>query len=261
VEALFGIHVGLLTEGVTESSNQIVGTGFANWPRTQGVGRLEDPEGDRAELFLYTKNEQSSLTMPQSDLGSGIFRGRYGSIAGTFESGMPVFWQPVRRWDRFSEYSDNAELSYFSIKTQITDAFIKRVWWEEGPATPRTNVRVMIRLNEGIDWNASAENVLWLSRDGDSNDLGSVGVAPWAQQVSTKEGSPLRFLGACEDPLGDNLIRLQADKVELRLFVVYEEGAFVWNDPSAVGWKGTPIVEQVGIEYLQNNRTHRNLEK
>jgi hypothetical protein len=265
-EVLFGVYVGILTDSVSESTNQIVGTGFENWPRRMGVGRLEDPEGDRAELFLYTRNDRNALTMPQSDVGSGIFRGRYGSQAGTFESGMPVFWHPVRTWDRFSEYNDDPELSFFSIKTQITDAFIKRVWWEEGSIPERTNVRVLIRLNEGVDWNATADNVLWLSRDGDSagGSLGRPGDtsnAPWAQQAAGKKGSALGFLGACEDPNGDNLIRLQADRIECRIFVIYEQGAFVWNDASVSGWKGTPKLESFNIEYQQNNRTYRNSEK
>ena len=59
-----------------------------------------------------------------------------------------------------------------------------------------------------------------------------------------------------EDPTGDNLINRQANKVELRIFVIYEQNAYSWNDPSETGWKTTPKVRSVSIEYVDQNRVH-----
>lgn len=256
MEPMFGITVGVLTESATESGNQIVGEGLDRFPRT-GVVRLEDPREDRAELRLYTSNESSALSMPIGDTGAGLFIGRYGTVAQTFEAGMPIFWQPVRFWDRFAEYSDNPELSFWSISTELTDAYIKRIYWEEGQFPPNVNVRVVARLNETAPWNAQSQNVIFLSRDGDSS-----GTSISSRYDSRlKKQNPLSFLRAMEDPQGDNLVNLQADKVECRIFVIFEEGAFNWTDMSAVGWKQSPRLDSFGIEYVQQNRVRRHIDK
>ena len=64
-----------------------------------------------------------------------------------------------------------------------------------------------------------------------------------------------------EDPRGDNEIRLQADKVEVRFYVIYEDGAFKWDDMSASGWKHSPKLEMLGIEYVQQNRVRRHIDR
>jgi hypothetical protein len=254
VEAFFGIYVGMLTESVQNSSNQIVGAGLDRFP-LMGCVRLEDANGDQAEIRLYTENAGGGvLRMPVNDAGGGLFVARYGTTARSFDAGTPVFWHPVRNWDRFAEYSDDPELSFFALSTELTDAFLKRIYWKEVITAPNLNIRVYARLNEALDWNANAQRMLFLSRDGDSSG-GTSGL-----RVDPKQ-SPLKYLRAMEDPNGDNLLNIQADRIELRVFVLYENGAYIWNDPTKIGWKSTPILQSLGLEYVNQNRVRRHIDE
>ena len=42
---------------------------------------------------------------------------------------------------------------------------------------------------------------------------------------------------------------------------IYDTGAYVWNDPSAFGWKSTAVVRSVSIEYLQQNRVRMHIDR
>jgi hypothetical protein len=249
----FGIYVAILNGGLSESSNVIPAEGLRRFP-TKGVVRIENPEADTAELLLYHYNDGSSLKMPISDIGGGLFRARYGTVAAPADGGSAVFWQPVRTWDRFAEFSDDPELSYFYLSAQLTDAFVKRIYWDEGTVPQRVNVRTLARLNEVADWNARADRILYLSTDGSTIPQGK-------NQRYTKNENPLKFLRLMETPQADNLIELQAEKVECRLFVIYEQGAYQWNEPAELGWKFSPKINAFHIEYMTQNRTRRHIDR
>jgi hypothetical protein len=259
VEPLFGILVGLLSEGVSESANALAGVGFDRFPR-MGVVRLEDPEAQEVELRLYTSNVEEGLLMPISDVGGGIFVARYGTTARSFDSNTPVFWQPVRTWDRFAEFSDDAELSYWTFTTQLTDAFIKRVYWKEGQLSNNVNIRCYARLNEGIEWNAPSQSVVYLSKDAEQEG-DTTGEMTDLDARRRMAGNPLGLLYGMENPRADNMLEIQADKIEVRFFTVYNTGAFIWEDPSVIGWKFTPKIDAFAIEYVQQNRTRRHVDR
>jgi hypothetical protein len=256
-EVMFGMPVAVLTESSPDNGYRLSGLGFEKFP-PMGVVRLEDPETGEVELRLYTQNDGTELSMPKNDAGSGVFVGRYGTTARSWEAGTPVFWQPVRHWDRYSEYSDDPELSFWALSTELTDAFVKRVYWSEGQKEDNIDIRVLVRFNEGIGWNASSQNLILQTDDPDAGGLSDLDL----RRVSGDNA--LKFLYGFEDPDGDNLIGargLQANKIEVRVFMVYEEGAYRWDDASAIGWKSTPKIESFGIEYVQQNRTRRHVER
>jgi hypothetical protein len=258
VEPMFGIVVGMLSEGASDTSNALIGIGFDRFPR-MGVVRLEDPEAEQVELRLYTTNVDEGLMMPINDLGGGIFNGRYGTVTRSFDTNTPVFWHPVRAWDRYAEFSDNPELSYWSFTTQLTDAFIKRIYWKEGQLADNVNVRVYCRLNEGVDWNAPGGSLIYLSRDAGQGESSAMDAD--LDMRRKRAGNPLAFLYGMDNPRADNMIEVQADKVEVRFFTIYNPGAFNWDDPSVIGWKFTPRLEAFAIEYVQQNRTRRHVDR
>ncbi|MFQ5845826.1 MAG: hypothetical protein ACE5JG_12655, partial [Planctomycetota bacterium] len=241
IESLPGIYVGILSESVQESSAKLTGTGFDRFPRI-GCVRLEDGEAEQAELRIYTTNDGTSLQMPVLPNGGGLFVGRYGTTARGFESGTPVFWHPIRAWDRFAEFSDDAELSFWAFSAQIRDAYLKRIYWDE-QIKERTNLRIVVRLNEAVPWDARVQRVIHLSPDGATEDY----TRQQVRDIPATENK-LKFLYTMEDKRGDNFLGLQADRVEIRAFVIFENGAFDWNDPTAIGWKTTPILEGLNLE-------------
>jgi hypothetical protein len=256
VEPLFGIYVGLLTSAVNAQTNVMEVKGIDTFPPI-GCVRLEDPEAGDAELRIYTRNKVTSLQMPIAEgVGSGLFLGRYGSIARAFGTGSPVFWQPVRTWDRHSEFADNPEIGFFGLSHRFTDAYVKRVWWKQGQMPEHTMVRLVVRVNESVPWNAKADDVLFLSRAGARTG----DTVPQKFQTRMSEaGNSAKFLRAMEQPAADNLLGIdkgvQADIIEIRIFTIYKKGAWQWTVPSANGWKQSPIIQGVGIEYVQQNST------
>ena len=103
--------------------------------------------------------------MPRNDVGGGIFTGRYGTNALSFEAGTPVFFHPVRVWDRYADSSNDPQLSYWSFSTQLSEALIKRIYWEEGQRPKNVQFRVSARVDEAAPWEATMRNQIWLSRD------------------------------------------------------------------------------------------------
>jgi hypothetical protein len=264
VEVLFGSRVAILTSGVTAASNILMGRGFQRFP-PMGVVRLESAEADQADLRLYTINKMTQVEMPVNDLGGGIFTGRYGTNALSFEGGTPVFFHPVRVWDRYADSSNDPQLSYWSFSTQLSEALIKRIYWDEGQRPRNVQFRVFARVDEAAPWEATTRNILWLSRDTQAEGRDR----PDGEERSLRPGDrrtqetddPRRFLYAMERKQGDNLLNLQANKIEVRVFVVYRTGAYQWNDPSVDGWKASPIMERFAIEYLQQNVVRRHVDR
>jgi hypothetical protein len=255
-EPMFGIYVAILNSAVDNQTNTIPAKGLGKFPPT-GVVRLEDTEGEDAELRLYTTNVVTELRMPIAEgVGSGLFLGRYGSVSRPFQSGTPVFFHPVRTWDRFSDFVDNPEIACFSFSYKFKDAFIKRVLWKEGQMPAYTNTRVVVRLDDSVGWNAKADDVLFLSRDGGRSEDS---VPEKFKRRLKDAGSALKFLRAMEQPKAANLLGIntgvQADTVEARIYCIYEKGAFQWTNPRINAWKQSPIVQLFAIEYVQQNRT------
>ncbi|MHC4492978.1 MAG: hypothetical protein ACYTDU_15290, partial [Planctomycetota bacterium] len=222
-------------------------------------------EADQADLRLYTINKMTQVEMPVNDLGGGIFTGRYGTNALSFEGGTPVFFHPVRVWDRYADSSNDPQLSYWSFSTQLSEALIKRIYWDEGQRPRNVQFRVFARVDEAAPWEATTRNILWLSRDTQAEGRDR----PDGEERSLRPGDrrtqetddPRRFLYAMERKQGDNLLNLQANKIEVRVFVVYRTGAYQWNDPSVDGWKASPIMERFAIEYLQQNVVRRHVDR
>ena len=58
-----------------------------------------------------------------------------------------------------------------------------------------------------------------------------------------------------------NIPIFQAEKIEARLFVIYESGAYQWNNPTALGWKFSPKINAFHLEYMTQNRTRRHIDR
>jgi len=259
VEVMFNVIVGVLTESLSDSGNQIFCLGVDSFPRA-GVVRIESPATDQADLRLYTQIQLGALTMPIGNFGAGIFTGRYGTTSLTHESGTPVFYQPIRVWDRFAEFSDDPEMAYFGFSTELRDAFIKRVYWEKGQAVPHQTERVVIRLDEGVEWSARAERQLWIDSQG-MTAPGSGTASNTDRARLERSGNPREFLFVTGNGRDDNLINTEASRIQARIYVVFQPGAYLWDDPSAIGWKGRFPIQRFAIEYVQQNRTLLNVDE
>jgi hypothetical protein len=154
--------------------------------------------------------------------GAGMFRGRFGTTPAAHEAGTPVILFPFRFWDRWADMADAPELHYFGISLSQPNAFWRSVFWDVEEADAAGPVlRVLQRSDPSVPWDADPAETPGLT----------------VMQDGLKDGEGL-------------LIGEQSDRIEWRVYVRFEPGAF---DPVAGlshGWKMTPRLKFFGAEYL-----------
>jgi len=152
--------------------------------------------------------------------GAGLFRGRFGTTAAAHSSGAPVILFPFRYWDRWQPRADAPELAYFTLSVDQPSA-----WWEsffyDKEDTESARLGVLARFDPEAPWDADPEDDprLRLEWRGDA------------------EGKTI--------PIGK-----QSDRVDWRVFVRYDPGAFDPKTGMAHGWRQTPLLKRLGAFYF-----------
>ena len=245
----------------TDDENHAQGSGvtFLNTLRVSvlagGIGEndaaipLADAEGfpERGtvlidgELIHYTRVRGAVLEMPSASetpgamdaRGGGVFRGRYGTQPTAHAGGTPVILMPFRYWDRWAERADVPEMHYLGLSVVQPNAFWRAAFWDqEPPAAPGPRLGVLQRTDPDLPWDADPE---------------------------TSEEIEVYWDGVQE---GDGIaIGEQADRIDWRVFVRYERGSFDPLDGLAHGWKATPRLRFLGVEYLGPGAVLRRVER
>ncbi|MEM9378840.1 MAG: hypothetical protein AAGB93_02745 [Planctomycetota bacterium] len=192
------------------------------------------------ELVHYTRVFGGALVMPRSSnepgmrdgLGPGVFRGRFGTVPGSFPPGTPVVLFPARYWDRYAPRFDGPELSYFQLHVDQPGGWWRGVTWDSQQASlGGAEILVMQRVGD-VPWDADPEDEprLTLLEDG------------------TVDGDIV--------PIG-----LQGDRIEWRVFSRYAAGAFDPEFGLQHGWKQTPRFVRLGVTYTAPGRVIRSMER
>ncbi len=200
---------------------------------------------DGAELIGYTERDGNQISMPlgridpttERDAGTddarisgGIFRGRFGTTAEGYAVDDVVIAMPFRHYDRYSERSDDPENSYVQLSWTKPGAVWKRITWGE---VPRNFVEViaLVRFRGGPAW--------------DSADVIRVG-----QDMIPAEDRR-KYLYEISDPTAENLINVEADRIEVRLQVRFAQGAYDrFAEVAPDNWKQSPWIQDVTVEYV-----------
>lgn len=189
------------------------------------------------ELVHYTARRAGALTMPRRSVepgardskGSGLFRGRFGTVASGHGPGAPVVLFPFRYWDRFAPRADVPELHYFGLALREPDAFVLRVWFEkEEPAFGGATLRVLQRTDSAVPWDA---------------EPGSV--------------AGLVLLSDATARSGGRTIAVQTSRAQWRVFSEYNQGAFDPEAGMSHGWKEAPQLPSLGVEFVAPGRILR----
>ncbi len=203
--------------------------------------------GDSLELIGYTERGANTLSGPlgridptterapgdaDARVGGGLFRGRFGTGDGVrgYSSGEVVVAMPFRHYDRYAEYSDDAELSYTQLTWTKPGAVWKRITWDEDP---RQNVEIiaLVRFAGGPPW--------------DSADVILVG------QGAMPSTDRRKHLYEIADPKAENLLNVESDRCEVRLLIRFVTGAYDrFADVAPDNWKETPRIQKVVVEYV-----------
>jgi hypothetical protein len=248
-----GVTMAVLASGVSSTSYEIELSRLDEFPRSGGACvKIGD------EIIGYTHARGTSLTMPRetgffddaggNDFGTdseggGIFRGRYGTVASSHESGEIVYFLPTRFPDRYRERSQNPETSAVVFSRKIDGAIFKRVSWDERLAE-YTDVKVLVRFDNSPPW--------------DSENIYSVKEGrPVSGRLEDFATNPKSFLFQIDDPHEINRLDLQADLIEIRFACQFEAGAYdLTKDPNGNSWKDSPWIKALRIEYVAPETVH-----
>ena len=181
-----------------------------------------------SELVHYTRLAGNALEMPRASSvagkmdakGNGLFRGRYGTTPAAHTQGAPVILFPFRYWDRWQTRADAPELSYFTLAIDQPSA-----WWDsfffDKEDADSCRLGVLARYDPDVPWDADPEDeprlkLLW------KGDL---------------DGKTIP-------------VHRQSDRIDWRVFVQYDPGAFDPKTGLAHGWKQSPLLKRFGAFYF-----------
>ncbi len=193
------------------------------------------------ELIGYTRLRDSSLEMPRASStpgkmdqkGDGIFRGRYGTTMAAHATGEAVILFPVRYPDRWSKRADAPELSYFGLSISQPAAYVGSCFFSKID-TSMARIGVLQRTDPAAPWDI----------DTDAGDDTRVKVL-WQGE---KDGAPLT-------------IGKQSDRVDWRVFVQFQPGAFDAKTGLSHGWKETPRLKLFSAFYHAPSLVLRSVER
>jgi hypothetical protein len=202
-------------------SGEIIG--YTNWDvrhLSAPLGRF-DPTQDNTTRDPNTEKKK---------VAGSIFRGRFGTIAQAASAGDIAVAMPFRVYDRYAERADDPEQSYLQLSWTKHGAIWKRISWDEDPRK-FINVIALVRFSGGPPW--------------DSSKIIHVG------QESMPTDDRRQYLYQIDDPTAINLLNVEADRIEVRIGMRFEEGAYNrLADVTPDSWKETPAIRKVTVEYV-----------
>ena len=192
----------------------------------------------RRELIHYTwvrvSGDQATMEMPRywppgedgdSPASHGLFRGRYGTTPLAASAGEPLIAFPFRYWDRHVERSDDPEQAYFQLSTREAPVFFRSLTWSE----------------ETQD--ATVDAVCLVRADGRSSFRDEPNKAPMLWQFTRGAGN--------DKP---SVLGVQATQLEVRFATVYKSGCLDLAAFRAHGWKTSPRIKDVRLDYEGEGR-------
>jgi len=163
-------------------------------------------------------------------VGGAIFRGRFGTVPAAFNQGEVAIAMPFRVYDRYAEHADDPEQSYLGLSWTKHGAIFKRITWD---AEPKQNVQVvaLIRFSGGPAWDA--DKIIHVGQD----QIPAEDRRKWLYQIT--------------DPKAENLLNVESDRIEVRLGVRYDKGAYDRTAQIAPdSWKESPQIRKVVVEFV-----------
>lgn len=201
---------------------------------------------DQGEIVGYTELQGNSLSGPlgridptterdESDrdarVGGALFRGRYGTEPVAYRAGDLVMGMPFRHYDRFAERADHPEQAYVQLSWRKEGAIWKRITWDEQPIE-NADVLALVRFSGGPAWDTS-DRIIRVGQEPMPND------------------DRRKYIYEIADPKAENLLNIEADRVEVRIHVRFAQGAYDrFADVAPNAWKETPWIKKVVVEYV-----------
>jgi len=176
-------------------------------------------QDSKGEIVPYSRVERNWFRRYLDINERGCFRQAFGSPRTNFADGDFAVFLPVRYWDLYEANVDSLQGVIFQTSHEIKDAYWRRITWEEEDVQGR-DIKILLRFNGSPDWSSAPVN---------------------------EPGGLYIF----DDPQDDNLLKLQADLVEIRVYFTYQKDAYRTSV-----WKSTPVLRSIEMEYTQPPVVH-----
>lgn len=287
------IPVSFLDSGTTAEGASFTLARTRGWPKEGTMRILRE---DTAELVHYTRIANGEVSMPtsidadQRTRDRGLLRGRFGTDATDHDSGEIVIFQPFRYWDRytprrgeddetFGGMHDHPECSYLEFGVKGRSTLWRGFTWAE-------NLRGRLSGSDGVDEDDGNEassgylDIYVLARfnphipwDSDQIvDMREVQGMGGPKDLSKKQNTHLfLFDSSGTEAIGNgrlgNLVDLESDTAEFRIFFLYKANSFEPLDASRRdsatqfdapvlrnSWKMTPWLRSFTV--TRYNRAH-----
>ena len=132
---------------------------------------------------------------------------------------------PFRHWDRYADFSDDPELSYYQLTTNEAPVFFRDLRWRQETTDSRVRVIARVRTDSLAPWTADPADYPGL----------------WEFQGGASQSEPHR-------------IERQASRLEIRFHTVYQPGSIDLQAFTQHGWKTSARVENVRLQYEGQSR-------
>jgi hypothetical protein len=204
---------------------------------------------DGLELVGYTENKNNRLSGPlgridpgtdeparpgqaanEKKAAGGIFRGRFGTLPQGYAQGAIVMAMPFRHYDRYAERTDDPENAYAQFSWTRENSVWKRVAWDEFPVK-NVEFVALVRFSGGPPWDS--ERIIRVGQQ----EIPKTDRRGWLYEIT--------------DPRAENLLNVEADRIEVRVAVRFAKGAYDRTvTPRPNEWKLTPWLQKVVVEYV-----------
>lgn len=183
------------------------------------------------EMVHFTTVGGNGLQMPRqidrkTGEEKGIFRARYGTRSQAHSADDIVVQMPFRYWDRYAPNSNDPELSFYEFAVNEPRSFLKRLTWNHRAEKPRLGMKVLLRFDPKVPWDADPES---------SNGA--------LLLLDSKRGQG-------QNVLSQHILNRSAQGLEARVFFTYDANAFDPINMNVNDWKETPHLLDVELRYL-----------
>jgi hypothetical protein len=184
----------------------------------QGYIQVARTDG-QGEIIPYRFRRGRALRRYYDINGESVFRGAFGSPQTGFKAGDLGIYIPFRYHDLYQPNVESRQGVYYYAAHRFNYAYFRSIGWD-ATVPPGTITKVQVRVDGKPGWDTAPSN---------------------------KKGGIFEFTM----PDGDNLIGVMGKQVEIRVYMTYEQDAYLGD-----GWKDTPVIRSITLEYDQPHIVH-----